>query len=98
MPAGHSGITLRSLALQAENQSFDPIGRQPPRTALEIGCETLLELELIRASASDDVSGRLRRAIASLRFVLNQLRLAQAPHAGALNYGFVMAEPTRKPQ
>jgi hypothetical protein len=94
LPAGRRRITLRLLVREAENELFDPTGRHLSEAALEVGCETLLELELICASAGDDLRERLRRAVASLRLVLTQLRLAQAPDASALNYGFVIAKPT----
>jgi hypothetical protein len=71
---------------------LDPLARDPLEAALALGCETLVELELIQTIAGDhcDLKKHAELAISSLRRALALLRRDIAAAQSALTYGFVV--------
>ena len=70
-----------------------PLARDRLEAALEASCEALIELELIRALAGDDVNAHANLALDSLRRAIVELRAARGEQQSALAPGFVAGDP-----
>jgi hypothetical protein len=71
---------------------FDPLARDSLEAAVALGCEALLELELIQTIAGDhcNLKKHAELAISSLRHALALLRSDTVAAHSALAYGFVV--------